>query len=113
MGAININAIHNDMNEENINDIININEGDANQQQNLIPIEEQNQIVQERAISKKILAVRLPTNLNKKTLSLEYDSISLDKCYLKFNYDSLFDIDCYINFDVTEKSELSSKNKNH
>ena len=112
MGARNINAIHNDMNQENINNIIDINEGEENQN-HVIPIEEQNHIVQERTTSKKVLAVRLPTNLNKKTLSLEYDSINIDKCYLKFNYDSLFDIDCYINFNVTERSELSSKNKNH
>ena len=112
MGARNINAIHNDMNQENINNIIDINEGEENQN-HVIPIEEQNHIVQERTTSKKVLAVRLPTNLNKKTLSLEYDSINIDKCYLKFNYDSLFDIDCYINFNVIEKSELSSKNKNH
>ena len=43
MGARNINALHNDMNEENINNMININEGEGNQQ-NLIPIAEQNHI---------------------------------------------------------------------
>ena len=47
MGARNINAFHNDINQENINNIININEGEGNKQ-NLIPVEEQNHIVQER-----------------------------------------------------------------
>ena len=112
MGARNINAFHNDMNQENINNLINVNEGEGNQQ-NLIPLEEQNHIVQERTTSKKILAARLPSNLDKKTLSLEFDYLSYDKAYLKFNYDSLFDLDCYINFNVQEKSTFSSKNKNH
>ena len=114
MGARNINALNNDNNDpENINDIININEEENGNQQNLIPIEEQNQIVQERAISKKILSARLPSNLDKKTLSLEQDSISSDKFFIKFYYDSLFDLDCYINFNVTEKSDISEKNKNY
>ena len=114
MGARNINALNNDNNDpENINDIININEEENGNQQNLIPIEEQNQIVQERAISKKILSARLPSNLDKKTLSLEQDSISSDKFFIKFDYDSLFDLDCYINFNVTEKSDISEKNKNY
>ena len=112
MGARNINALHNDMNEENINNIININEGEDNQQ-NLIPIAEQNHLVQERTTSKKILAARLPSNLDKKTLSLEFDSLSHDKAYIKFNYDSLFDLDCYINFNVSEKEMFSNKNNNH
>ena len=114
MGARNINALNNDNNNpENINDIININEEENGNQQNLIPIEEQNQIVQERAISKKILSVRLPSNLDKKTLSLEQDSISSDKFFIRFDYDSLFDLDCYINFNVTEKSDISEKNKDY
>ena len=112
MGARNINALHNDMNEENINNMININEGEGNQQ-NLIPIAEQNHIAQERTTSKKILAARLPSNLDKKTLSLEFDSLSHDKAYIKFNYDSLFDLDCYINFNVSEKEMFSNKNNNH
>ena len=114
MGARNINALNNDNNNpQDINDIININEEENGNQQNLIPIEEQNQIVQERAISKKILSIRLPCNLDKKTLSLEQDSISPDKFFIKFNYDSLFDLDCYINFNVSEKSDISLKNTNH
>lgn len=114
MGARNINALNNDNNNPaDINDIININEEENGNQQNLIPIEEQNQIVQERAISKKILSIRLPCYLDKKTLSLEQDSISPDKYFIKFNYDSLFDLDCYINFNVTEKSEISLKNTNY
>ena len=114
MGARNINALNDDNNNrENINDIINVNEEVNPNQQNLIPIEEQNQIVQERAISKKILSVRLPTNLDKKTLSLEQDYLSSDKSYIKFNYDSLYDLDCYINFNVTERSDFSEKNKKH
>jgi hypothetical protein len=114
MGARNINALNNDNNNpQDINDIININEEENGDQQNLIPIEEQNQIVQERAISKKILSIRLPCNLDKKTLSLEQDSISPDKFFIKFNYDSLFDLDCYINFNVSEKSDISLKNTNH
>ena len=112
MGTRNINAIHGDNHEENINNIINANEIDENQQ-NLIPLEQQNMIVQERTISKKILAARLPTNLDKKTLSLEHDSISPNKSYIKFNYDSLIDIDCYINFNVSKNAEFSSQNKNH
>ena len=112
MGARNINAFHNDMNGENINNMININDADGNQQ-NLIPIEEQNRVIQGRTISKKILAARLPSILDKKTLSLEFDYLSHDKVYLKFNYDSLFDLDCYINFNVSEKSTFSSKNKKH
>ena len=114
MGARNINALNNDNNNpQDINDIININEEENGNQQNLIPIEEQNQIVQERAISKKILSIRLPCNLDKKTLSLEQDSISPDKFFIKFNYDSLFDLDCYINFNVSEKSDISLKNTNY
>jgi len=114
MGARNINALNNDNNNpQDINDIININEEENGNQQNLIPIEEQNQIVQERAISKKILSIRLPCNLDKKTLSLEQDSISPDKFFIKFNYDSLFDLDCYINFNVSEKTDISLKNTNY
>ena len=115
MGARNINALNNDNNNQQdiINDIININEEENGNQQNLIPIEEQNQIAQERAISKKILSIRLPCNLDKKTLSLEQDSISPDKFFIKFNYDSLFDLDCYINFNVSEKSDISLKNTNY
>ena len=114
MGVRNINALNNDNNNpQDINDIININEEENGNQQNLIPIEEQNQIVQERAISKKILSIRLPCNLDKKTLSLEQDSISPDKFFIKFNYDSLFDLDCYINFNVSEKSDISLKNTNY
>ena len=112
MGARNINAIHGNNIPEIPNNLMNIEEMDENQQ-NLIPIEQQNLIVQERTISKKILAARLPTNLDKKTLSLEHDSLSLNKSYLKFNYDSLVDIDCYINFNVSKKSEFSSKNSHH
>ena len=112
MGARNINAIHDDINPNNPNNIININDGEENQQ-NLIPIEEQNHIVQERTITKKVFAARLPSNLNKKTLSLEHDALFQDKSYIKFNYDSLFDIDCYINFNVSEKSEFCSINQSH
>ena len=83
MGARNINAIHGNNIPEIPNNLMNIEEMDENQQ-NLIPIEQQNLIVQERTISKKILAARLPTNLDKKTLSLEHDSLSLNKSYLKF-----------------------------
>ena len=114
MGTRNINALRDDINPDNINNIIDINEGEVGEnQQHLIPIEEQNQIVQERTISKKILAVRLPVNLDKKTLALEKDYIFRDKYYIKFNYDSLYDLDCYINFNVTEKSEISSKNNKY
>mgnify|MGYP002869214167 FL=1 len=114
MGTRNINALRDDINPDNINNIIDINEGEVGEnQQHLIPIEEQNQIVQERTISKKILTVRLPVNLDKKTLALEKDYIFRDKYYIKFNYDSLYDLDCYINFNVTEKSEISSKNNKY
>ena len=114
MGTRNINALRDDINPDNINNIIDINEGEVGEnQQHLIPIEEQNQIVQERTISKKILAVRLPVNLDKKTLALEKDYIFRDKYYIKFNYDSLYDLDCYINFNVIEKSEISSKNNKY
>ncbi len=114
MGARNINALRDDINPDNINNIIDINEGEVgDNQQHLIPIEEQNQIIQERLISKKILAVRLPVNLDKKTLSLEKDYIFRDKYYIKFNYDSLYDLDCYINFNVREKSEFSSNNNKY
>ena len=114
MGARNINALRDDINPDNINNIIDIDEGEVgDNQQHLIPIEEQNQIVQERTISKKILAVRLPVNLDKKTLALEKDYIFRDKYYIKFNYDSLYDLDCYVNFNVTEKSEISSKNNQY
>ena len=112
MGARNINALNNGINEENIDNIININDPDGNQQ-NLIPFAEQNHIVQDRTISKKILAARLPSILDKSTLSLELDSLIQDKCYLKFNYDSLYDLDCYINFNVIERAEFSAKNNNH
>ena len=115
MGTRNINALHNDINEENINNInniINIDEAEGNQE-NLIPFAEQNHIVQDRTISKKILAARLPSNLDKRTLSLELDYLSPDKCYLKFIYDSLFDLDIYINFNVTERAEFSAENINH
>ena len=54
MGARNINALRDDINPDNINNIIDIDEGEVgDNQQHLIPIEEQNQIVQERTISKK------------------------------------------------------------
>lgn len=84
------------------NNMLNIN-GEGNQQ-NLIPVEEQNQIIQERATTKKILAVRLPVYLKKQTLLLQQDAISLDKYYIKFRYDSLVNLDCYINFNVSNKA---------
>lgn len=81
--------------------LFNINDGNA---QNLIPIEEQNQIIQERS-TKKVMAVRLPCYLKKETLSLEKDAISQEKNYIKFNYDSLVELDCYIYFNVSEKPQ--------
>ena len=83
------------------NNMLNIN-GEPNEQ-NLIQ-QEQNQIIQERATTKKILAVRLPVYVKKNTLVLEQDAEFLDKYYIKFRYDSLVDLDCYINFNVTQKS---------
>jgi hypothetical protein len=83
------------------NNMLNIN-GDGNDQ-HLIQ-QEQNQIIQERATTKKILAVRLPVYLKKNTLVLEQDGEFLDKYYIKFRYDSLVNLDCYINFNVTQKS---------
>ena len=83
------------------NNMLNIN-GEGNEQ-HLIQ-QEQNQIIQERATTKKILAVRLPVYLKKNTLKLEQDAEFLDKYYIKFHYDSLVNLDCYINFNVTQKT---------
>jgi hypothetical protein len=85
------------------NNMLNINEGN---EQNLIPVEEQNQIIQERATTKKILAIRLPVYLRKPTLLLEQDSIFQDKYYIKFHYDALVNLDCYINFNVSLRANL-------
>lgn len=93
MGNRNMNPLQNNM--------LNIN-GDG--EQNLIPVEDQNQIVQDRATTKKILAARLPVYLKKNTLSLQQDKETQDKWYIKFNYDSLVKLDCYINFNVSQKS---------
>ena len=101
MGNRNMNGLGN-------NNGLNIN-GKGNEQ-NLIPEEEQNNIIQERATTKKILAVRLPLILKKQTLSLEQDAISKDKWYIKFNYDSLVNLDCYINFNVSLNSSNHSTN---
>ena len=97
MGNRHLNPLPNNM---NLN-------GEGNEQ-NLIPVEEQNQIIQERATTKKILAVRLPVYLKKQTLKFQQDAVFQEKCYIKFNYDSLVNLDCYINFNVTQKT--SSQN---
>ena len=99
MGNRNINPLQ--------NNALNIN-GEGNEQ-NLIPVEEQNQIIQERATTKKILAVRLPVYLKKETLSLHQDAVSKDKWYIKFHYDSLVNLDCYINFNASQKSNQLHK----
>ena len=101
MGNRNMNALQNNM--------LNLNGGGNDQ--NLIPVEEQNQIIQERATTKKILAVRLPVYLKKQTLSLQKDSISQDKWFIKFHYDSLVNFDCYINFNVSQKSNHLHKHE--
>ena len=97
------------------NNMMNIN-GEGNDQ-HLIPVEEQNQIIQERATTKKILAIRLPAYLKKQTLEFEQDAIIQEKCYIKFNYDSLVNLDCYINFNVTQKTSIPNihalDKKNH
>ena len=94
------------------NEFVNVyNEGND---QNLIPLEQQNQIIQERAATKKILAVRLPVYIKKQTLKLEQDSIIQGKYYIKFNYDSLVNVDCYINFNVSQKDQpMNMENNNH
>ena len=106
MGNRNINPMPN-------NNGLNLNDDGNNQ--NLIPIEEQNQIIQERATTKKILAVRLPCYLKKQTLKLQQDSQSQEKYYIKFNYDSLVNVDCYINFNVSQKNQQINiiENNNH
>ena len=101
MGNRNMNGLQNNM--------LNIN-GEGNEQ-NLIPVEEQNQIIQERATTKKILAVRMPVYLKKETLSLQQDEVSQNKWFIKFHYDSLVNCDCYINFNVSEKSNLHRHEK--
>ena len=95
------------------NNGLNIN-GEGNEQ-HLIQ-EEQNQIIQERATTKKVLAVRLPVYLKKQTLQLEQDAIFQEKCYIKFHYDSLVNLDCYINFNVTQRTSshnIHNNDKNH
>lgn len=108
MGNRNMNGLQN-------NNGLNLN-GEGNEQ-NLIPAEEQqNQIIQERATTKKILAVRLPVILRKQSLSLEADAVTQNKCYIKFNYDSLVNLDCYIYFNVSQKSitqNIHNSLKNH
>ena len=106
MGKRNLNPLPN-------NNMLNINEGGGNEQ-NLIPVEEQqNRIIQERATTKKILAIRLPVYLQKPTLQLEQDAIFHDKYYIKFHYDSLVNLDCYINFNVTQRTNLRLHNSDN
>ena len=105
MGNRNMNPLQN--NNLNIN-------GEGNEQ-NLIQ-EEQNQIIQERATTKKVLAVRLPVYLKKQTLQLQQDAVFQEKCYIQFRYDSLVNLDCYINFNVTQKTSnhnIHNNDKNH
>ena len=90
------------------NALLHLNDNNA---QNLIPGDEQNQIIQERS-TKKVLAVRLPCYLKKQTLSLERDAISPEKNYIRFNYDSLVELDCYIYFNVSE-IESNQRINNH
>jgi hypothetical protein len=108
MGNRNMNGLQN-------NNGLNLN-GEGNEQ-NLIPAEEQqNQIIQERATTKKILAVRLPVILRKQSLALEEDAVTQNKWYIKFNYDSLVNLDCYIYFNVSQKAinhNISNTLKNH
>ena len=107
MGNRNMNPLQN-------NNPLNIN-GEGNEQ-NLIPVEEQNQIIQERTTTKKVLAVRLPVFLKKQTLVLQQDAIFQEKCYIQFHYDSLVNLDCYINFNVTKQTSnhnIHHKEKNH
>ena len=108
MGNRNMNGLQN-------NNGLNLN-GEGNEQ-NLIPAEEQqNQIIQERATTKKILAVRLPVILRKQSLTLEEDAVTQNKWYIKFNYDSLVNLDCYIYFNVSQKSinqTIHNSLKNH
>ena len=96
------------------NNMLNLN-GEGNDQ-NLIPVEEQNQIIQERATTKKVLAVRLPVYLKKQTLKLQQDAVFQEKCYIQFHYDALVNLDCYINFNVTQKTSnqnIHHNDKNH
>ena len=104
MGNRNMNALEN-------NNMLNIN--NEEQEQNLIPVEEQNQIIKERATTKKILAVRLPVYLKKQTLSLQQDAVSQDKWFIKFNYDSLVNLDCYINLNVSQNPNHKHEKKLH